>query len=384
MAVDEFSQEVGSQLSVWWVFGLSRDYSDRPPRAAWSTNVVVGSNQEDRLTLTIGEVPEHIPRAIRYHQATLNFTLDRLFGGKHADLSVEEQDRLLDERMANEDVSDVTGNGRFDLWASLEVCRDVTVKAHPNAKYFWVQPETFAKLGMDVFLKEATDYLSVAVACLQAELGYLLQIDKTLLRSRAYLSTAGRASLTEPKLSGSAYLSVSSTGWEALDFEKVAVALEKMSTGAAEMKKLLRTASGWLWTALAEEEDHLRRFVFSFLGLEVLVNKVVPLVESSLAEQLRDELGGLPVKELLWPAVRDDDQHPSRNLVFRFTCLAVALSRSTAADDVGIFRRLAKFRNGLAHGAANSLDHLPANESIDLLRRYVGYVAKAQAEGRLS
>ena len=149
------------------------------------------------------------------------------------------------------------------------------------------------------------------------------------------------------------------------------------------MRALLRTASRWLWAALAEDEDRLRRFLFAFFGLEVLVNKTWSRVKTAVISELSADLGGFPVEELMWPTGRDESYTPERNLTFKFTLLAVALSRPTAPEDVATFKTLAAARNKLAHGAAESIELLPSNETISLLRRYLSLVAKADVDGSL-
>jgi hypothetical protein len=122
--------------------------------------------------------------------------------------------------------------------------------------------------------------------------------------------------------------------------------------------------------------------LFSFLGLEILASKAEVRLRESVTSSLSQELEWLPIGDLMWPSVRDDD-YPYRNLVFRFALLAVALSRETAVDDVSTFKRLAKTRNDLAHGAADEIDELPANECVSLLHRYVSLAAAADASGHL-
>ena len=98
-------------------------------------------------------------------------------------------------------------------------------------------------------------------------------------------------------------------------------------------------------------------------------------------EALRDRLDGLPIEEFMWPSVSDEAQHPSRNLVFRFALVAVALSPATATSDVSNFRRLHRARNNLAHGEAATIEDLPAQEAVEMLRQYLVHVGDAYPSG---
>ena len=142
--------------------------------------------------------------------------------------------------------------------------------------------------------------------------------------------------------------------------------------------RLIESASRWLWAATAETKDTLRRFLFAYFGLEILANKCGKQYEEGLVERLSASLEGAPVRELFWPSPRDADS-PWRNIVFRFTVVAMTFNPEGAADDVANFKRLAKERNDLAHGTAgdDAIEDLPANEAFRLLRAYLARVASA-------
>jgi hypothetical protein len=86
---------------------------------------------------------------------------------------------------------------------------------------------------------------------------------------------------------------------------------------------------------------------------------------------LERETNGLPIKGLFWPSNHSDKDYPQRNLAFRFTLTAIALSRSTAADDLELFKKLATARNEMAHGSAGESNTYPARECIKLFDRYL-------------
>jgi hypothetical protein len=377
---DQTLQVIEARMCVWWVFAVDKIYKDRPQGASWQEVVNVGPSSEDRLTVTVGDIPEHIVQGIRVFRAVHPYALSLLF---HSDgLTADERLQCLDELCDAVDVADIYGNDQYGLWASFELCRPTQVQAS-ESKYVWANKDANALEKAQTFATEAKDYLNAAVARLQAGLEPL-KLAKTLVRTEyAYILADGRTACREFNPSLRARGRVSSPGWNGVSFEKASEALHTLPVDGAQLRKLLRTPSEWLWAALAEDEDQLRRFLFSFFGLEILINKTHRRVEGSVVGALRDGLDGLPIEELMWPSVSDEAQHPSRNLVFRFALVAVALSPATAANDVSIFRRLHRARNNLAHGEAATIEDLPVQEAIEMLRQYLVLVGDAirAAEG---
>jgi len=128
---------------------------------------------------------------------------------------------------------------------------------------------------------------------------------------------------------------------------------------------------------MAEETDDLRRFVFAFAGLELLVTKGEKTLRKNLIEQVNANDPTLPVTELFWPGTNDDAVQ--RNLVFRFAAMAAVISPSTAQDDVKKFKSLAKIRNTMFHGSDDAVDAGSSVACKEVLRRYLGLMASRDA-----
>jgi hypothetical protein len=368
------SVAIEARLCVWRIFGVGRDFSDK--QLSWSTSASAGSNSEDALSVTIGEVPIYILDALRTHRGQIPYVLNKFFGQQYAGMSIEEQVAVLERYTAEVDLGDVTGG--FPLFVTFELSRPIQIQADPAARFFWAPEggpdvQTFEK-----FSQVASEYLATAVACVQAELGDQLRLDRlTFGDDRAYLVAPGKAAITVPRGTATASAIVLSSGWSTLPFNEIKSTVETLPAAVTAVSSVVVTPSRWLQAALAERQDPLRRFLFAFFGLEVLVNKVEKAwkLRDEVGSELSKELGGAPIDVLMWPVSRDDEA-PFRNLVFRFACLAISLSRSTAIQDVAEFRQLVRTRNALAHGEPTTIDSLPAWPCIELLRRYLSLVAR--------
>ncbi|MCP4308706.1 MAG: hypothetical protein GY788_28295 [bacterium] len=380
------SIEADIRLCVWRVFGVARDFSDRPDEPpAWSTAVEAGPVAGDQLALTIGDVPAEMIEAERSAAALGKFGLASIFGGQHADKTPAEVEQVIDELYAETEDVEKAIRGSYPLWVTLELARPLRLRVHPDARHRWLRDPLITSELLTDFAENASKFLDVTIARLLPSLGDSLDPERQLFgRRRAYLLADGKAPMATPTFDmkiGSAH--VSTAGWADLPFGDLAASLASLSTPNEETDKLVRSASRWLQAAMAESDDQLRRFLFAFFGLEILSNKVGSRVEASVVADLSAELT-LPLEHLVWPAPKEADS-PWRNLTFRFSMVAIRVSRETAAADVAEFKELAAWRNKLSHGSAaeEDLKELPAASSIALLRRYVALVMSADADGQL-
>ena len=144
---------------------------------------------------------------------------------------------------------------------------------------------------------------------------------------------------------------------------------------------------GWLagsahWRVQSlQETDPWKRFLWSFVGLEVITNKLFERFRSEIVAGLRfadesaaegAEQGGsteLPLHELVW----SPDRTP---LAAKFTVVALALFPEEADAEVARFRDLKRARDRLAHGALQEEGEVPVGLAVELL----GKVVKAAVE----
>lgn len=350
------------RMCVWRIFGVSHDWKDRPAEARSHTIEVVGSPAAgDTAMVVIGDIPNHVLDALKDWRAQLPMVLDATFGGV---IPTSERYEEVRSQITLDDVK-----GGFPLWLTLEVSRSVDTTAED------ITDETKRNEMLNSFERAASDYLTVTMARLLGTLGAELRVDQLLFADkRAYL-LSDRPAVTVAIHGGSAQPTVTyETGWDALPFGKIEGLLKK-GAAANYRSDAYCKAARLLWSALEHEKDTLRRFLFAFVGLEVLANKEGARLREQVAAKLTGEVPDAPLRDLILPD-RSDGEPPYRSVQFKFACLATIMSRSTAVDDVALFRTLVKARNGLAHGEVDT-DALPASECVELLRKYVSLVAKA-------
>jgi hypothetical protein len=119
------------------------------------------------------------------------------------------------------------------------------------------------------------------------------------------------------------------------------------------------------------ETDPWKKFLFTFIGLEILTHKLFDQFRDPLVERLRlasskDEIetASLPLAELIL--------EPSRApLRARFALVAIELYPETAADDTRRFAEAKTARDELAHGSLQSEAQLPIGMIEELFKRYL-------------
>lgn len=361
-------------LCVWRVYRITSDFRDRPGSGEgdqrWTVNM---PRTSDLLTATVGAIPTHILQSFRDYRAMGTYTLNRTFGGAHAGKSPDELESVVASLEAEVDVTDL----QLDegIFLSLELRRPWPVESDESRRFFWVKDPR----GMDVavmkgFAAEAEPLLDAGMAWLLPALTPRLGLGAQIVRGhRTFLVAPGKAAICLPDFTMSGNLSVTSQGWQDLPWSAMSSALESFASSTKNLAGALAGPGRWLMLARGEE-DSLRKFLFAFVGLEVLANKHASQSRKALVSALAEEALGLPFEELMWPAMPDENA-PNRNLVFKFAAMATVVNRATAAKDVAQFRRLAKTRNALAHGDISDLDNLPGNDTLVLLERYVTAVA---------
>ena len=126
-----------------------------------------------------------------------------------------------------------------------------------------------------------------------------------------------------------------------------------------------------MWHLAAyNEADEFRRFMWSYIGMEVLIAAVASAGRQDLTNVLGSSsmVGSEVVKELLWPPASSDGD-PNRSIRFRFALAAALLSPATAASDVLQFGTLNQFRNNI-HGRMIPGSEAPAIEAFTLFEKY--------------
>jgi hypothetical protein len=361
-------------LFAWRVYRITNEFRDRPETGEgdqqWTVNM---PGTTDLLTATVGAIPAHVQQSFRDYRAMGAYVLNTMFGNTYADKSVDERENLIASLEAEVDVTDL--NLDDGLFLTLELRRPRTVESNDTRHFLWVQDPGGLDLAvMRGFAAEAEPLLDASMAWLLPTLSPRLGLGAQIVPGhRVFLAAPGKAAICLPEITGSARAHVVGQGWQELPWGAMRSALETYASRSKSLTGPLAVPARWLSLGRGEE-DSLRKFLFAFVGLEVLANKHASRSRKALVTTLGKEAAGLPFEELMWPSMPDENA-PDRNLVFKFAAMAAVVSRVSAAEDVAQFRRLAKARNSLAHGEITDLDNLPGIEALTLLERYVALVA---------
>lgn len=364
--------QIDAFIVAWRVYAIADNYLSGRPEGAenWSSESADSPAPGDVLRVELGAISDAFEHADR----VLNATMLTTFGGWQS--KARDLDELDHQIAAN--AAELTPDyaTRGNTWLSMQLRRPVKVTETSASKHLWVDfTEGEAVLGGFRRLASSTfDTVAPLVFGRLERWPHRLETERDLV----YLEAHAKEPTTLPRATmGSGWISMGRP-WESLPFEDLADAVESAGRLARKGSGELENPGRWATAALREHDDSFRRFMFAHFGLETLCN--VFSAQTSRVAAVIDELttlSGAPLHELVWPVPDDESAHPHRALVFKFTVMAIAVSRDSAADDIALFRRLHKERNQLAHGKHLDLTKLPADEAEDLLRRYLSLVGRA-------
>ncbi len=300
--------------------------------------------------------------------------LNELFVGAYQGKSAREKENILEELYSETNLDDI--NIGSSLYLTLEASRPLEIDIHPDFRFLWGQDaKPLDAQVFSSFADEAGPRLDLALGWLLPVLEPRLQLRRLAVGgNRAILIVPDKAAMWIPNITGSAVAGVvSSQTWEEQNWQELEQRAAAFTNRNPTVDSLVAGPSRWLALALAEK-DSLRKFLFAFFGLEILANKFLSRSRDLLIKSLGQNLASVPVDELLWPKIPDENA-PQRNLVFAFAAMSTLICADTATEDTKHFRELAKLRNTLAHGDAGDLSSLPGAEAVALLAKYISAVA---------
>lgn len=139
--------------------------------------------------------------------------------------------------------------------------------------------------------------------------------------------------------------------------------------------------AGWLTASRREVSNPFLRFMLAYVGLEMLAARFEDTKRKRTIDRL-EELVDVPLKDLIWPIASDKSKDPSRNAMFNFALMAVALS-DDPRKDIDTFKPLKATRDRLFHGSSDvDRASLPAASIEQLLRRYLNLMAADEIQGQ--
>jgi hypothetical protein len=362
-------QPISAQMTLWRVFGLLDKFEDQP-RPYWSANAAGPRPGSDQLTVMIGEIPDMLLTALKQWRAQAAGMLNVLTGHPTT------YEELLAMYKTNWESMQVPEFEKaYVAWLTFRLDRSVEIMSDAS-ELSWIAGAESAVKAMESFAEEGGRFMDCAVARV---IGSAEGLNIRRLRfadRRPYLTAEGKAAIsiprTELKVKDSGLLVGRNDGWDVAPTGQIVAAISAIPSARIDYK-LIGQPTSWLCSAMAEEEDDLRRFTFAYAGLELLATQVEKANRGKLIARIESLDNTLPVVELLWPSSNED--FAWRNLVFRFAAMATLYSPVTVLDDVQTFKQIAKARNDLYHGTEQVITRALSISCEELLRKYVGYVA---------
>lgn len=346
------------------IYGTDDQYGAEPRMRPSGAPLVFDAipDPASRAHIDFGPVPDEIAEAERGRRALGRVMLNGVFGGANADGTPDDRFEAALRELGGEPAFT-----EFNWYATLTVTSEVEVSDDLIEPVGFVFPRNAFDLA-DEAQASARDSLD-ALTAIASSVSDPQVFSHLVLEDRVLLFAPGKRATGVPVLSGSAKGSVTRGAESLAKLERRLVLLQGIDARAATKEPWLARVAHWRAQVLVET-DPWKRFMWSFLALEILTNKLFDQFESEVVTRLRlagdrgVEKAELPLSELVWPAERAP-------LIARFALVAVALFSETAVEDVANFRALKKARDRLSHGSLRDEGELPVSVALELLEKYL-------------
>lgn len=319
----------------------------------------------------LGEIPQWLVEAYRVRKAGGILTLLKAFGGEHRD---EETDEVLQRLVASEETRLHCED--WNWYVTLELKKKTCVEdcALAGSKYFWMHPRESLELQEESERSARVHFNRVA-----RSLSFVIgpAFFANVVVEGAFFSAPGRRAFAWPHFRAAGTAQITRPAG-ALDVERIGLALRDLRELSAEAASCPDTATRWYLAAL-QETDAWKQFVWCFLALEVLTNKLSARFRTAILGRLdlRSAQGDEPMG--LGAEVSTLVPHAERlTLTERFTIMALSLSPDSAGEDLATFKKAKRARDELLHGGWPDPVALPLPAVQQLLAKYL----RAASQGR--
>jgi len=312
----------------------------------------------------LGAPPESILRANQVRRAIGHVVLHGLFG-RAPDPETERE--LLIEKALEEDAGGPAASDyNWYVTIVLERLANVAGGSVANRRYLWLDVGEATRLETEL-LAYARPYIDLLATGLTTLLDWTF-FEEVTLEDRVFFSVPGHESFGLPELSVSASASVIKSGGS-LDVGRLRQLLQGVASLPQSERLWLSSANHWHLAAL-RERDPWKRFLWSFLAMEILTNKLAAKLYDEVIRKLRVEGKEDGAVE---PALVADVLVPKKklSLVGNFAIVALAIFPDSAMEDVEAFRKVNTARNRLAHGDLKEERDLATPTLLGLLQRYM-------------
>lgn len=363
------SDHVTVPARVVRIYGTDDQFGEEPRTAPQEKPISLADfpQKGDQASVWLGEVPPEVASVERRRAAIGAAQLRQLgvSGLRDRPLSdlVEE---IEDERPA------VRPALQFDQYSwYLTLAVDTHTSLPPDglrdAEPLWLDQG----LGVDAAIKlvrRLDDVFEAMASTIALRIGGAV-LEKRVIDDHVHFLRDEGSALSLPEFSGGGKLSIRRP-IESLQLDELANDLRRIASSGIRGLQWFTRAAHWHATA-QETRDTWQKFEFAVFTLEVLVNKLEPLlreeVRSSLAFQQESESAetkGAAVMNLLWSPERQP-------LLAKFAAVALCLAPDTSEEDVARFAEIVKRRGELAHGQIKNAGELPSSGATNLATKYL-------------
>lgn len=335
-------------LQVMRIYGSASYYGDNPRDSAWDAprEVQQSAHGGRSVHVQLGAPVEWAFAAARRGRAYSQAMLEGMFGARGKDGVLE---RRMDELLAVPDL--FARSDEHNWYVSVWAERREMVPADRARDYFGL-PDPFATDDIErAATKDLLDRAAGAI-CLALHVEPLVVV----MSDRLIVSGPGIAPYMVPRpIVGSASVSL---GRMRVPKELLDRTLAGFPRSARRLDKSIR----W-YVAAIEEGDPIKRFLWAFLALEILIQSSAPPKRGQALANIRAR-SQIGLAEALFHTKSD------QQLAVRFAYLAYALFPDDADDDCRAFESLVGTRNSWSHGRGNLSEQPPGDEVMRLFGKY--------------
>jgi len=352
-------------IAVARAYGSASRYGDAPRQAPRGSPItLVNFPKTPWLTsVTLGEPVLWVLDAVRVRRVFARTALTGAFGRAQSGQGPREQiDEMLLDPMIGPNADD------WNWWTTITCERELDLPDDEwtQMPFMWISWSRAEELAQDARrdLGDVVDLIAASVSGLVPNV-----IDSSPVVDGVCFRRAGKTPFQLPTVTaGTPTVSVASP-LERLDVTQLTRQLRR---GRPALQQL-HTVAYW-WARAIGEADDWRRFMFQFVALEILTNKLAKAAQEAVLPQLRYlALGQASIPPAALTA-NDGD------LSGRFAVAALLLAPTTAVEDTREFERLKQARDRVAHGSADLGTALPSADR--LLGRYLPLALEYLARGK--
>ncbi|WP_414468383.1 hypothetical protein [Methanobacterium sp. ACI-7] len=289
---------------------------------------------------------------------------------KELDIAIEKELKEL-----NKDTETLDCNFYVTIIIEKEV--DISEEFFVNSKYFWLNDQK--ALSLD---KQFRNYASDKADFIAATISIYISnwVFQKIAVNGIFFSAEGKQTFGVPVFQMNGEFNHILNGYE---LEDLFGFLNNMNSIPKCLEELLDLVMHYK-VATLREKDPFKSFIFNFLALEILINKIFDLIPKTKLNDMNliDFILSLDVNRSLtkekWKNGKKRKSY-LKNLGIKFAIISYLLSPGTALNDYNAFNGFKSIRNDIAHGNVK-LNYLkfPIAELDALLNQYLTLILKFQ------